>query len=654
MMRGILTSAVLGLSASAVRAAVVPHCGDITADETWAAADQHVLACQTFVKVGATLTIEAGVTVYAETVASTYPDPAPACTAAACTTANSCVFDSTASTCTPFTSVLVVEKGGTIMATGTATAPITFTANAPVADLATDLTTVSDSTTGAVTVHGTRGNWGGLIILGEAPVQGGSRNVEGLAHDVPYGGIDASDSSGTLQYVRVWHGGAAISADNEINGITFGGVGSGTTVDHCEVALNVDDGFEFFGGTVNAKYLSTLFVGDDAFDTDKGYQGKMQYLFGMIGGAGHYLAEMDGNKLAADQVFSAPQIQGVTGVGSTSSVTADSGVDAMMRLREQGAGQYSNMVLGSVPSTAVGIKHNCETGSTAPIVTQDAPIMLPETLYVSPTIVMTTMIHGDAFGVSSAANDAGCAGSDFTTAVDATADVLTTVPVAPNEANRVAGSIDLTPMGAAVDAANVEASFDGDFFDTVDYSGAFAPTGDSWLDGWSYLDCVMVSVASPSSSAVCAVSVASCVVAHPCSVRASVAGSPGRWQRGLHRPERCSAGRVRLHALRRHQYTHLRQRERSPWVPDLRQVRSDVDHCRGQHRVRRDSGLDLPRPGAGMHGSRVHHSQQLHLRQHHLYLHALHVGARCREGRHHRGRRHCHCSDHLHREGHDC
>jgi hypothetical protein len=279
-------------------------------------------------------------------------------------------------------------------------------------------------------------------------------------------------------------------------------------VDHCEVALNVDDGFEFFGGTVNGKHLSTLYVGDDAFDTDKGYQGKMQYLVGMIGGEGHYLAEMDGNKNAADQVFSAPQIQGVTGLGSTSS-----GSDAMMRLREQGAGQYSNVVLASVPSTAAGIKHNCEAGSTAPIVTQDAPIMLPETLYVSPTIVMTTMIHGDQFGVSDTAGNEGCTGSTFTTAVDATAAVLTAVPVAPNEANRVADSIDLTPIGDAVVAANVDDPFAfgsvdaasvNAVFDTVTYSGAFAPDENSWLDGWSYLDCVMVSVATPSSSAVCA------------------------------------------------------------------------------------------------------------------------------------------------------
>ena len=99
-----------------------------------------------------------------------------------------------------------------------------------------------------------------------------------------YGGTDPTDSSGILRYVRVWHGGAIIGADNEINGLTFGGVGSGTIVEHCEVAFNLDDGFEFFGGTVNAKWLSVLFCGDDAFDADQGYVGRVQFLFVMNGG----------------------------------------------------------------------------------------------------------------------------------------------------------------------------------------------------------------------------------------------------------------------------------------------------------------------------------------------------------------------------------
>ena len=92
----------------------------------------------------------------------------------------------------------------------------------------------------------TRGKWGGIIILGKAPTSAASYTsnfVEGISGK-PYGGTDPTDSSGLLRYVRVWHGGAVVGADNEINGITFGGVGSGTTVEYCEVAYNADDGFE--------------------------------------------------------------------------------------------------------------------------------------------------------------------------------------------------------------------------------------------------------------------------------------------------------------------------------------------------------------------------------------------------------------------------
>ena len=213
----------------------ISHCGSISADETWSQADAHVLTCQTFVESGVTLTIEAGTTV--KSLSDDGNGLAPA---------------------------LVVKQGGMIMAEGTAAAPITFTANMTAEELA-------DSP---------RGNWGGVIINGYAPISttGGVNFVEGL-EGVPYGGTLPDDNSGVLSYVRVWHGGRSIGQDNEINGITLAGVGSGTTVSHCEVAYNLDDGFEMFGGTVNLDHCSVVNVGDDAFDTDEGYQGKGQFLF---------------------------------------------------------------------------------------------------------------------------------------------------------------------------------------------------------------------------------------------------------------------------------------------------------------------------------------------------------------------------------------
>ena len=86
----------------------------------------------------------------------------------------------------------------------------------------------------------------------------------------------------------MWYGGAAIAANNEINGITFGGVGSGTTVENIEVAFNLDDGVEFFGGTVNVKRVSVLFAGDDGIDTDEGFKGMIQFAYVMIGSGGHH------------------------------------------------------------------------------------------------------------------------------------------------------------------------------------------------------------------------------------------------------------------------------------------------------------------------------------------------------------------------------
>jgi hypothetical protein len=206
-----------------------------------------------------------------------------------------------------------------------------------------------------VVTHGMRGNWGGLIIAGRANIKGSTRSIEGLSTPLPYGGTDDNDSSGVLQYVRVWYGGAAIAADNEINGITFGGVGAGTVVDHCEVAFNVDDGFEFFGGNVNAKYLSALFVGDDAFDTDKGYTGKLQYIYAMLGSSGHHAAEMDGDY--GDVERSAPQVMGATFIGSASNAGSSGGHDAMMRLREGTGGAFGNMVIAK-RSMIPAIKHD--------------------------------------------------------------------------------------------------------------------------------------------------------------------------------------------------------------------------------------------------------------------------------------------------------
>jgi hypothetical protein len=160
---------------------------------------------------------------------------------------------------------LVVVRGAKLIAEGTSTNPIVFTSNKAV---------------------GSRenGDWGGIILLGKSINNnpGGDGIIEGGIDEAQahHGGSDAADNSGTLKYVRVEFPGIAYVKDNEINGITFGSVGSGTTIDYVQVSYSGDDSFEWFGGTVNAKHLVSIANVDDVFDFDNGYSGKLQFLIG--------------------------------------------------------------------------------------------------------------------------------------------------------------------------------------------------------------------------------------------------------------------------------------------------------------------------------------------------------------------------------------
>ncbi|PRY51430.1 hypothetical protein B0I27_10715 [Arcticibacter pallidicorallinus] len=158
---------------------------------------------------------------------------------------------------------LIVERGGKINAAGTASKPIVFTSNQ---------------------LAGQReiGDWAGVIICGKAPVNvaGGTSQYESgiLGADVAnYGGTDANDNSGILKYVRIEYAGIAYGTDREINSLTLAGVGSGTVLENIQVSFGGDDGFEFFGGTVNAKNLIAYRCTDDDFDFEFGYSGRIQY-----------------------------------------------------------------------------------------------------------------------------------------------------------------------------------------------------------------------------------------------------------------------------------------------------------------------------------------------------------------------------------------
>lgn len=167
-------------------------------------------------------------------------------------------------------SALIIARGAKIMAEGTAEAPIIMTG-------------LADNLNGSVPDDANQ-TWGGLIILGKATTsnvaEGGEKSIEGIPETESrglYGGTDDADNSGVLTYVSVRHGGSVIGADNEINGISLGAVGSATVLDHIEVFSNFDDGIEFFGGDPNVRHVVLSYTGDDGLDEDEGFHGTVQY-----------------------------------------------------------------------------------------------------------------------------------------------------------------------------------------------------------------------------------------------------------------------------------------------------------------------------------------------------------------------------------------
>ncbi len=157
------------------------------------------------------------------------------------------------------TSALVVDRGAKIEALGSANAPIVFTSASPVGDRAT-------------------ADWGGLILNGRARLNVPGGEGEGEGDTGTYGGTNDADSSGTLRYVSVEVGGTEFSPSNELNGIAFQGVGSGTVIEYVQVHQNLDDGVEFFGGNAWAKYLYLTGNADDSLDWTDGWRGNVQFV----------------------------------------------------------------------------------------------------------------------------------------------------------------------------------------------------------------------------------------------------------------------------------------------------------------------------------------------------------------------------------------
>ena len=284
--------------------------GDITANRTLNADSTYLLTGFVRVKAGATLTIPAGTVLYGD-------------------------FNTQGS--------LIVQPGAKIMAQGTVHRPIIFTSQ------------FAKPGSGQAPQ---RGDWGGVIILGNAPINvpGGTAAIEGPGDS--YGGTNPDDNSGVLSYIRIEYAGIAFSPDNEINGLTFGGVGRGTQVDHIQVSYANDDSFEWFGGTVNGKYLIAYRGLDDDFDTDFGYQGKLQYLLGIrdpeiadVSGSNGFESDNDGSG-STNTPRTSPTYWNVTLIGpkATSSTEINSLFRRGMHLRRSSQNLINNALIMGWPT----------------------------------------------------------------------------------------------------------------------------------------------------------------------------------------------------------------------------------------------------------------------------------------------------------------
>lgn len=429
---------------------------DIQAGQTvhWTSDNTYVLDGIVFVEEGAQLFIEAGTVVKAESGQGNQA------------------------------SALVITRGAKIFAEGTADAPIIFTSIEDDIDDPTDLT------------YTDRGYWGGLVILGRAttnnPTAGGIKEIEGINEIVgegdtraEYGGTDDDDDSGVLRYVSIRHTGIQVGdqAGNEIQGLTLGAVGRGTTIEYVESYASADDGFEFFGGTVDTKYLVSAFNADDAFDYDEGFRGRGQFWFALQApDAAGRAAEQDGaigNEFFTP--YAIPVIYNATYVGPGVGATAEGDGAEMLSFRDNAGGRYHNSIFTDFQTAEGGAALTIEDIDNTGAQTEDSRRRLEAG--------DLTLTHNLWWGFGDGNTVEAFAPQDFVQAYLAGATNYVEDPMLRGIDRGTSGAGGLDPRPAdgspAFTLARAALPDGDDFFEEVDYLGAFGTT--NWLIGWTAL-----------------------------------------------------------------------------------------------------------------------------------------------------------------------
>jgi hypothetical protein len=355
-------------------------------------------------------------------------------------------------------SFLVVNRGSQLNAVGTATQPIVFTSLANLEGTSTD---ASDS------------QWGGIILLGRAPISncasnvpGGSaecqQQVEGTNAPALYGGANATDNSGQLRFVQIRFTGFSLAPNSELQGLTTGGVGSGTVIENVQVHNSGDDGIEIFGGRHNMRNIVLTGADDDSLDTDFGYKGFIQFLIGIQrpqsikAGGGDTMIEADSNSPGGDFDFTPRQN---TRLSNFTFVQSRPGRSAILLRGGTDFTLVNGVVVG--PTACLDVDQAETVQPADPAKDEAGPPVINSVLFACPTFADP---DADEFE-NQAVNASGNANNNL-------AFTATLSNVFVNGANETAA----TPFNASTLNA---------FFIGTSYVGAVRDANDIWYRGWT-------------------------------------------------------------------------------------------------------------------------------------------------------------------------
>ncbi|HSK12156.1 MAG TPA: hypothetical protein VK907_03020, partial [Phnomibacter sp.] len=426
--------------------------GNLTT-QTLTADKKYLLKGQVFVRNGQTLTVQPGTVIYGEKRTR---------------------------------GTLVIDRGGKLIAEGTATQPIVFTSNQAPGDR-------------------DRGDWGGIVWLGNAQCNQVDPAVEGIDPAVFFGGnaanvsssstVNNNDNNGSLKYVRIEFAGIELSPNNETNSLTMGGVGRGSTMEYVQVSYGGDDGFEWFGGTINGKYLVSFNMWDDDFDVDFGYAGNVQ--FGLAVRYPSYADQSGSNFFECDngpndndvQPYTTATFSNFTGIGpiKNGTTTGNGNFQHSLDLRRRTAVSIMNSVFAGMPR---GVRFNQASVinqyvTTGRGVLANNVLIAPAATFQAGTGVAVADVQ--AYWDAANAKKEGATSDAEYTAFGINPDLFYGTRLDINYSANPSFALTSAAATLATGASFTHPKFNEEgragFFTTVQHRGAFGTT--DWTDGWA-------------------------------------------------------------------------------------------------------------------------------------------------------------------------